>query len=182
MGGDGKTRVYIINPDGSGLGQLTADWPYVRAEARDAFSADKRQRALALRDGTGRIQIFDVEMSPAGVPTGSPAQTTRFGAGIAWAPAWSPTDDRIAFVSNESGNDEIWVVDRGSWPGTQLTKNTWEWDKHPSWSPDGRQIVFTSNRSGRQQVWIMNADGNEPRPLSGWEYDAWDPVWVKNAE
>ena len=86
--------------------------------------------------------------------------------------------DRL-LVSNESGNDEIWVTDRGSWPARQITKNTWEWDKHPSWSPDGRQIVFSSNRSGRQQIWMMNADGSEPRPLTGPEFDAWDPVWVK---
>ena len=174
MGSDGKTRTYVMNPDGSGMGQLTADWPYLIAEARDAFSADRSQRAFALRDAMGQIQIFTAD-----APNGQPAQTTWFGAGIAWAPAWSPAGDRIAFVSNESKNDEIWVVDRGSWPATQLTKNTWEWDKHPSWSPDGRQIIFSSNRSGRQQIWLMNADGSDPRPLTGPGYDAWDPIWVK---
>jgi len=179
MGSDGKTRVYVMNPDGSGIGQLTADWPYVAAEARNAFSADKSQRAFALRDAMGRIQIFTADAAAATVPDGQPAQTTWFGAGLAWAPAWSPAGDRIAFVSTETKNDEIWVVDRGSWPATQLTKNTWEWDKHPSWSPDGRQIIFSSNRSGRQQIWLMNADGSDPRPLTGPEYDAWDPIWVK---
>ena len=99
---------------------------------------------------------------------------------MAWDPAWSPTDDLVAFVSNESKNDEIWVGRIENWPAVKLTTNTFEWDKSPSFSPDGEQIVFMSNRdSGRQQLWLMDKDGGNVHPLGDFPFEAWDPVWVK---
>jgi len=60
-----------------------------------------------------------------------------------------------------------------------LQKRRWAWDRHPSFSPDGSQIVFFSNRTGIRQLWIMNADGSNQRQLTYFEWEAWDPVWVK---
>jgi TolB protein len=107
-------------------------------------------------------------------------QITQFGAGTSWVPIWSPTEDTIAFVSNESHNDEIWVMHKDQWPASQLTHNQWEWDHHPSWSPDGKQLVFSSNRvTGKNQLWLMNANGGNQHQLTGLPFEAWDPVWVK---
>ncbi len=85
----------------------------------------------------------------------------------------------MALVSNESGNDEIWLSTIGERDPVQLTHNTWEWDQHPSWSPDGLSLVFMSNRTGQRQLWLMDADGGNPRPLTDDRFAAWDPVWVK---
>ena len=104
---------------------------------------------------------------------------TSFGSGIAWDPVWSPTSDAIALASNDSGNNEIWVTTKDDPAVKQLTSNKWEWDQHPTWSPDGKQIAFMSNRSGKRQLWIMNADGSNQQPVTGPEFEAWDPVWVK---
>ena len=83
-------------------------------------------------------------------------------------------------VSQETGNDEIFLIGLDGVNVQRLTNNTWEWDKHPSWSPDGSQIVFWSNReTGRRQLWIMNADGSKQRPLLDSPYNDWDPIWVK---
>ena len=183
LNGEPRNRpgVYVIDSDGTGLARLNTgwpSWPYDRALQRDAISADGVYEAYALREEesgqNGRIQIFYFDHNEK-----VSRQTTFFGAGTAWAPAWSPTGNAIAFVSNESGNDEIWVAEKDVWPGKQLTVNTWEWDLHPSWSPDGAQIVFSSNRGGQRQLWIMNADGSDQRPLTDPSFEAWDPVWVK---
>ena len=173
-----RPEVYVINPDGSGMGKLTAAWPYKRALERDAFSANGHYEALALRESEnhtkGLVQIFYKNFE-----YGTKRQTTFFGAGTAWLPSWSPTSDKIAFISNESGHDEIWVVDRDNWPAIQLTDNGGAWDHNPSWSPDGTQIVFMSSRSGERQLWLMNADGSNQRPLMAADFAAWAPVWVK---
>jgi TolB protein len=93
---------------------------------------------------------------------------------------FSPRDNRIAFVSAESGNDEIYSINPDGSDMRRLTSNTWEWDKHPSWSSDGSQIVFWSNRdTGRRQLWVMNADGSNPHLLLKSTFNDWDPVWGK---
>lgn len=178
--GPQREVMLAMNPDGSGLAQLTGTEFYKRAEARDAYSADRRFYVFADREegGTRLTQLFYTDSE-----YGSRTQLTKHGAGTAWAPAWSPTGEVAAYVSNESRGDEIWLVRKGEWPPTRLTNNTWEWDLHPSWSPDGQSIIFSSNRhTGIRQIWIMDADGGNQRVLVPLPFEAWDPVWVKFAD
>ena len=178
MSGDRNPQVYVVNPDGSGLAKLTANWPHTRAFERDTLSADKRFRAFVSKDPvTGRLRVYYIDNQG-----GATAPLTSFSSGIAWDPVWSPTSDTIALASNASGNNEIWVTTKDEPAEKQLTFNQWEWDQHPTWSPDGKQIVFMSNRSGKRQLWIMNADGSNQQPVTGPEFEAWDPVWVKYAD
>lgn len=170
----------VINPDGSAAGVMTSRTFYNRALSRDRYSPDRRFHVYSRREGidgtSGRRQVFydDAYYNSTG------HQLTYFGAGTAWAATWSPTSERVALVSNVTGNDEIWTVMRGEWAPVQLTFNSWEWDHHPSFSPDGSQIVFYSNRvTGRRQLWIMDADGSNQRQLTNFPFEAWNPVWVK---
>ncbi len=176
MDGRSGPEAYVMEPDGTNIVRLTSIEFYQRAAARDAASADRRYDAFVRKEmsGSRERQIFANDAF-----YNSEEQLTYFGAGIAWDPAWSPTAERVVFVSNESGNDEIWVVNKGEWPASQLTQNDWPWDKHPSWSPDGERIVFVSNRTGTQQIWLMGADGSNQQQLTELDFAAWDPVWVK---
>ena len=58
-------------------------------------------------------------------------------AGTEYDPIWSPDGNSIAFVSNHTGNDEIWIMNGDGGNQRQLTFNDWQWDKRPSFSPDG---------------------------------------------
>jgi hypothetical protein len=189
---EGEERIYVFDPDTGELGRLTADWPYYMAEERDVFSADTVYRAYTkqllwtsiedeeteIRHPTTEVAIhyYDYKYKKEKI-------VTRMGVGIVYDPAWSPVSNEIAFVANESRNDEIWIINYDGTGVRQLTHNEWEWDKSPSWSPDGKQIVFTSNRTGNLQLWVMNADGSNQRLLMGWDnwtpYNDWAPVWVK---
>lgn len=174
-----RPDAFVMNPDGTGLAKLTSREFYDRAKAREVYSPDRRYRAFAETEqgGSKRTQIFynDAEY-------GTVKQLTFYGAGVAWDPAWSPVEDLAAFVATESNGDEIWTARIGQNPADRLTRNTWEWDKSPSFSPDGQQIIFMSNRTGRQQLWIMDKDGSNQRPFVEFEFEAWDPVWVKYAD
>ncbi|MFN2203162.1 MAG: TolB family protein [Caldilineaceae bacterium] len=178
-----QPNAYMINPDGTGLTLLKSRELYNRAKARDAYSADKRFHAYSLREPLGArdalIQVYydDKEYGS------THHQLTYFGAGTAWAPSWSPRQDAVVLVSSESSNDEIWLVRRNDWPPMQLTKNDWEWDRSPSFSPDGTQIVFESNReTGTRQLWLMDASGQNQRQITNFDFETWDPVWVKYAD
>jgi hypothetical protein len=179
---------YVYDPVTGQLGRLTNIWPYDVAEARDAWSADKNyetynKQLLWTNVQVGRhykptevfaIHFYDYTYNVEKI-------VTEMGAGIAYDPVWSPVSNEIAFVSTETQNDEIWVIQHDGTEVKQLTRNEWEWDKHPSWSPDGQKIVFYSNRTGNTQLWIMNKDGSDQRLLMPeWNpYNDFDPVWIK---
>src|ERR1700757_185008 len=65
-------------------------------------------------------------------------------------PTWSPDGKSIAFISNMSGRNNIWVVPaEGGFP-TQLTVS----DQRQSgitWSPDGKWIAYQSDYDGDEQ-------------------------------
>ncbi|MCL4294654.1 MAG: PD40 domain-containing protein [Anaerolineae bacterium] len=188
---------YVYDPQTGEVQRLTDLWPYQSAALRDAWSADKRyetyNQKLLWTNVNGyptkefAIHSYDFEYN---VET----QVTFFGSGNAWDPVWSPVEERIALVSNDSGDDEIWVVNRDgsnlvrltetneAYNAREIGKDTFipEVNGHPSWSADGGQIIFWSNRTGQRQIWIMNADGSDQRLLMAPNpYNDWNPVWIK---
>ena len=63
---------------------------------------------------------------------------------------WSPDGKTVAFVSNLSGRNNIWLVpSEGGWP-TQLTVSD-QRQTSPTWSPDGKWIAYTSDYDGDEQ-------------------------------
>ena len=65
-------------------------------------------------------------------------------------PTWSPDGKSIAFISNISGRNNLWVVPaEGGWP-TQLTVSD-QRQTSPTWSPDGKWIAYHSDYDGDEQ-------------------------------
>jgi dipeptidyl aminopeptidase/acylaminoacyl peptidase len=63
---------------------------------------------------------------------------------------WSPDGKQIAFLSNISGRNNIWLVSAQSgWP-TQLTVSN-QRQANISWSPKGRWISYASDNDGNEQ-------------------------------
>ena len=63
---------------------------------------------------------------------------------------WSPDGKTIAFVSNLSGRNNLWLVPSdGGWP-MQLTVSD-QRQTGPTWSPDGKWIAYMSDYDGDEQ-------------------------------
>jgi dipeptidyl aminopeptidase/acylaminoacyl peptidase len=63
---------------------------------------------------------------------------------------WSPDGKTIAFISNMSGRNNLWLVPAESgWP-VQLTISD-QRQAHPTWSPDGKWIAYQSDYDGDEQ-------------------------------
>lgn len=90
-------------------------------------------------------------------------QLTREGRNL--RPAWSPDGQKVAFYSNRTGNDDIWVASLDNGEEVQLTTDPAS-DRRPNWSPDGIWIAFDSDRSGNRDIWIVKADGSELKQLT----------------
>lgn len=164
--------VWMMDPDGSHQMPCPDPAAYDRALQAQAWSPDGNTRVFVGPDAQIHVEFPQ---------SGGSWEVSKTGRGIAYDPAWSPVDDRIAFVSNESGaGDEIYVIRSNGDGLSRLTYDqTQAWDKFPTWSPDGRRIAFWSSRTGNKQIWVMNADGGEQRNLSQNGFNDFEPVWVR---
>ena len=177
----GKVGLYVMPPGGGWVRHMPDEYmeEYKNLRVKERLAPGGKARVYAEGVGDNReVQLFiwryDIPQSwgPRRQLTDAPQPD--------YDPVWSPTGEWIAFVSERTGNDEIWIVHPDGTGLKQLTHNTWEWDKHPSWSPDGKRIVFWSNRdTGRKQLWMMNQDGSDQRNVSNDKWNDWDPIWIK---
>ncbi|MBK9745796.1 MAG: PD40 domain-containing protein [Chloroflexi bacterium] len=86
---------------------------------------------------------------------------------------------KIAYVSNATGNDDIYVIpDDGSQAPVNLTRDPGE-DRNPAWSPDGAHIIFQSNRDGYTRLYTMNANGTRTIRFlqDGVDANDYAPAW-----
>ena len=77
------------------------------------------------------------------------------------APRWSPSGDRLAFLSNRSGSSQIWTIPADGGEAGRLTDVAEEITAF-TWSPDGSTIVFVSKAEATQPDQQPTADDREP--------------------
>lgn len=72
---------------------------------------------------------------------------------------------RIAYVSTQGGNKEVFIMDWDGANQAQLTRNG-SINLNPSFSPDGREIVFTSYKRGNPDLFKRALQNQTEVPLS----------------
>ena len=92
-------------------------------------------------------------------------------------PEFSPDGKKIAFCSDRSGNDEIWVCDSDGLNVVKLTSFKGPLVTTPRWSPDGEQIAFDSSAEGQFDIYIVSANGGRPRRLTTDPANDGNPSW-----
>jgi len=77
--------------------------------------------------------------------------TDSSGAHDKW-PRWSPDGSQIAFISDKSGEEELYLMPQdGSKPAEQITQGGTAMRYSPDWAPDGKRIAF-SDKDGKLYV------------------------------
>lgn len=86
----------------------------------------------------------------------------------AWdaAPAWSPDGEWIAFASDRSGRQSIYVIHHLGGSVRRITPNVGGAYTAPRWMQDGARLLFFE--VGRNDViYTVNADGSDFRQIAG---------------
>jgi len=163
-------QMYTVNPDGTGLAQLTHEPTGIAA--RWANWSPDGSRILFARfntsNGAGRIWIMNAN------GTGQHQLTSDAPGYRDYTPKYTPDGKRIVFTRCSPGDGlcAIWIMRAD---GTHrhllvpfLTKPTETNNFNPAVSPDGRQITF--DRFGfhgiTSQVWVASINGKHAHPLT----------------
>lgn len=92
-------------------------------------------------------------------------------------PEFSPDGSRLAFISNRSGWDEIWLASQDCTHATQLTDFKEVGLGSQSWSPNGQEITFDRYHNGQSQIFVISADGSQLRQITSDPAGAFMPSW-----
>jgi Tol biopolymer transport system component len=81
-------------------------------------------------------------------------------------PAWSPGDDRIAFLCQPKGVQDICVAPAGGGGEPRLLYESSTWKATGSWMPDGKRLLFSAqDPNNDMDIMMLPADGGEPTPV-----------------
>jgi tricorn protease len=130
----------------------------------------KRPRRISVAD-----DISDFDVSPKGeravlsargeiftvpIEKGPTRNLTRSSGADDRAAVWSPDGNHIAYISDATGEDEIWIVDQaGKGTPRKVTDGHSVQLRNPLWSPDSKRIAF-ADIYGKLFV-VTVADGSE---------------------
>ncbi len=148
---------YLVWVDRSGV--ETPVVPGAGRYAEPTLSPDGRQVALTVTRSGESPDVWVLE-----VQRGTMSRLT-LGRGSEFEPVWTPSGDRVVFISERPVFDLYWRPANGSAPAVPLVVS--EFDKYPcSFTPDGNQLVFTHVLEPRAEIWRVDVrDPNDPEMM-----------------
>ena len=96
--------------------------------------------------------------------------------GIDVSPVFSPSGEKMAFVSKRSGTPQVYVKHLKSGRIERLTFDG-RYNTSPAWSPTGDQIVYAGSQEGHFDIYVIDARGGRPMQLTRDTGDNETPSW-----
>ena len=125
--------------------RLNADNIYARQERKNvknnvtAASLSPDCKRLAV---TARGEVFDVPAK-----NGVTKNITRTPGANERDAEWSPDGKTIAYISDRTGETEVWVQDAEGGEPRQLTKGNDTYIRSIQWSPDSKKVLYTDRKN-----------------------------------
>lgn len=96
-------------------------------------------------------------------PDGSMPTNLTNNAATDSTPLWDPTGERIAFLSDRSGTQELYTM---AADGSDVLNVSVGQAQEPAWSRDGTRLAFTSTRTGNPEIYVAPSHGGAVRRLT----------------
>ncbi len=182
VGASGSSEIFTINPDGTGLTQLTDNRGF---DGSPAWSPDGSRILYQCCNDVNCATDLCV-MNADGSDPHVVAQSVQDLPGQEARPAWSPDGSRIAYTGQNPQFRQETSIFIASADGSNA-----EWltgGRNPSWSPDGSQIAFADTAGDPNVIEILatGVDGTNLRQVTQngagtSDFPAWSPEGARIA-
>ncbi len=188
----GQWNIWKIAVTGGAGTQLTTQTPSQQIEPSWSYDGTKIAYAsnAAQTPSTTTWAIWTMNANDGSGQTKLIDQTPSW----AIAPAYSPTNNDIVFVSNKNatGGSAIWKWNSSTSTATKIYDSSGrDGDaggadiasalgldlpsgagiSKPAWSPDGTKIAFSTDQSGHVDIYVMDPDGTHAQSLQDYVRD-----------
>jgi Tol biopolymer transport system component len=170
-----ETCLYMMNPDGTDVTQLTEEKQGIRDEA-PSWSPDRKKIVFTRNNKLWLLDLDSKEEQELAIP---------FPELSCYYPRWSPDGKKIAFIGGNLIDQDIYVMDLQTGETTPITD-----DGHIKrsllWTPDGKKLVYSyrSYFEDSSDFYWIEPDGKNKEKLTDGECDyyqlEWLPVSVEN--
>lgn len=144
--------IFLRDPSNVNIVQLTAGPHHFPTWAPDGKSI-----AYVSTQNDGQQDIYVINVSALG-PTSEPLRVTQDSADD-YNPAWSRDGSRIAFISDRSGNADVYTIAPNGGGLVMITQNAVN-ELSVAWGPDG-SVVFPSGPEDQTSLFIADAEGQQ---------------------
>jgi dipeptidyl aminopeptidase/acylaminoacyl peptidase len=160
---DGHQLIISVSRDDCAKLLLTdkdGTWPRPLTEGEDGDDFDARPAPVGSRvayvhrplDDLNRLDLRLLDLA-----TGQRTPLTGAPKAKDWAPRWAPDGSNIAFLSQRSGFNELWLIRPDGTGLRQLTQLGLDVGEHV-WSPDGARLAVTLNRGGALDLALVEVE------------------------
>ena len=130
------------------------------------------KRLLYTADRDGKTVLQQVDLA-----TNANTALTEATDASQFAPAFSPSGDRIAFTEQESERSTVILINADGRDRRVLAEGVF-----PSWSPQGDQIVFSKRLANQTALYLIQPDGTQLQRLTYGTTDAYMPRWSPDGQ
>ena len=97
------------------------------------------------------------------------------------SPSWSPDGSKLAYVSFERGNSEIYLQDIST-GARQVLASFKGINGAPAFSPDGRRLALTLSKGGNPDIYVMDLGSKALRQVTDHYGIDTEPAWSPDGQ
>lgn len=174
-------RLHLLDIDTGNVRAIDVNIPSDRVQTRASYVGVTANTGSFGLSPAGERVLFETRGELINLPVdhGDPINLTHTSGTREKSAAWSPDGRWVAFISDKTGEEELYLVDqKGEQPWRQLTKAGKAWRMQPLWSPDSKWLLFGDKF---MRLNLVDAETGEIRVVDQGEYDdGWERWGVRD--